>query len=227
MPHTPESAQEALDRDLELAADHVDPVREAFRRERDRLAAKPNDDPVREREWVTVLAALWLTAGRQVYPSTVKALASAVTPGPVPVFPNFVQAAADGISRLTRKRIKAIRATKPRNLSRQLRKLYQTDFVKKRAVRIALDQALRQTATYEHAAAERVQAATGDDVLKVWHNQGDNRVRGSHLSITAVMLDDLFIVGGAELRYPRDPAGPGSETFGCRCWVEHQIGDVL
>lgn len=226
MPHMPDTAQEALDRDLDLAADHVDQVRAAFRRERDRLAAKPDSDPVREREWVAVLAALWLTAGRQVYPSTVKALASAVTPGPIPTFPNFVQAAAAGISRLTRKRIKAIRASKPRNLSRQLRKLYQTDFVKKRAVRIALDQALRQTATFEHAAAERVQEVTGDDVLRVWHNQGDSRVRSSHLSVAAVLLDELFQVGGTELRYPRDPAGSGRETFGCRCWVEHQV-DVL
>ncbi len=226
MPHTPDTAQEALDRDLDLAADHVDQVRAAFRRERDRLAAKPDDDPVREREWVAVLAALWLTAGRQVYPSTVTALASAVTPGPIPTFPNFVQAAAAGISRLTRKRIKAVRVSKPRNLSRQLRKLYQTDFVKKRAVRIALDQALRQTATFEHAAAERVQEATGDDVLRVWHNQGDRRVRSSHLSVAAVLLGEVFLVGGTELRYPRDPTGTGRETYGCRCWIEHQV-DVL
>ena len=218
----PDTAQEALERDLELAADHVDLVRAAFRRERDRLAANLDADPVREPEWTAVLAALWLTAGRQVYPSTVKALAPAVTPGPVPAFPSFVRSAGKGISRLTRKRIKAVRATKPRNLSRQLRKLYQTDFVKKRAVRIALDQALRQTATFEHAAAERVQTVTGNDLLKVWHNQGDRRVRSSHLSVAAVLLDELFSVGGTELRHPRDPSGSGRETYGCRCWVEHQ-----
>ncbi len=219
----PETAAEALDRDLDLAADHVDSVRAAFRRERDRLAAKPDADPVREREWVAVLAALWLTAGQQVYPSTVKTLASTVIPGPIPTFPNFIQAAAKGIVRVTRRRIKAVRVAKPRNLSRQLRKLYQTDFVKKRAVRIALDQALRQTATFEHAAAERVQEATGEDILRVWHSQGDNRVRATHLSVAAVMLDEVFLVGGVELRYPRDPAGTGRETFGCRCWVEHQV----
>ncbi len=223
MPHTPETAQEALDRDLDLAAEHVDAVRAAFRRERDRLAANLDADPVRDTEWATVLAALWLTAGSQVYPSTVQALAPAVTPGPVPAFPTFVRFAADGISRVTRKRIQAIRGTKPRNLSRQLRKLYQTDFVKKRAVRIALDQALRQTATFEHAAAERVQEATGNDVLRVWHSQGDSRVRASHLSVAAVMLDEVFLVGGADLRYPRDPAGTGRETYGCRCWVEHRV----
>jgi len=94
--------------------------------------------------------------------------------------------------------------------------------VKKRAVRIALDQALRQTATFEHAAAKKVQDETDISIEKVWHNQGDRRVRGSHLFVAAVLLDDPFIVGGTELRYPRDPEGSGSETFGCRCWVSHR-----
>jgi hypothetical protein len=219
MPDTP---QEALDRDLALAAEHIDPVRSQFRRERDRLAAKPEDDPVRDAEWVAVLAALWVTAGDKVYPATVTDIAPAVTPGATPTFPEFIQAAAEGIARYTRSRIDATRLLKSGNLSRHLRRLYQTDFIKKRAVRIALDQALRQTATFEHAAAERVAAATGSDVLKIWHNQGDSRVRSSHLSVASVLLDELFSVGGTELRYPRDPAGSGRETFGCRCWVQHQ-----
>ena len=226
MPHTPETAQEALDRDIDLAADHVDTIRDAFRRERDRLAAKPKSDPVRLKEWVAVLTALWAGAGEEVYAATVTALEPDVDPGETPLFDAFIDKAAEGIVKTTRRRIKAVRALKPTNVSRQLRKLYQTDFVKKRAVRIALDQALRQTATFEHAAAERVQEATGDDVLRVWHNQGDNRVRGSHLSVAAVLLDELFQVGGTGLRYPRDPAGSGRETYGCRCWVEHQV-DVL
>lgn len=226
MPHTPETAQEALDRDLDLAADHVDAVRAAFRRERDRLAAKPGADPVREAEWVLLLAGLWAVADEQVYASTVTTLDPDVEPGRSPVFNAFIRNAAQGIVKTTRRRIKALRLTKPRNLSRQLRKLYQTDFVKKRAVRIALDQALRQTATFEHAAAERVQAATGSDVFRVWHSQGDSRVRATHLSVAAVLLDEVFLVGGTELRYPRDPAGTGRETYGCRCWVEHQV-DVL
>ena len=226
MPHTPETAQEALDRDLDLAAEHVDSVRAAFRRERDRLARDPTKDPVREREWVAVVAGLWAVADDEVYASTVTALDPDVEPGRSPVFNAFIRNSAQGIVKTTRRRIKAVRVLKPRNVSRQLRKLYQTDFVKKRAVRIALDQALRQTATFEHAAAERVQAATGNDVLRVWHSQGDSRVRASHLSVAAVMLDEVFLVGGAELRYPRDPAGTGRETFGCRCWVEHRV-DVL
>lgn len=218
----PDTAQEALDRDLELAAGHEEAVRDAFRRERDRLAADPERDPVRLAEWVAVFAALWAGAGEEVYAATVTALDPDVEPGETPIFDAFIDKAAEGIVDTTRRRIKAVKALKPINLSRQLRKLYQVDFVQKRAPRIALDQALRQTATFENAAAKKVEEATGTPIEKVWHNQGDNRVRGSHLSVAAVLLDELFEVGGVGLRYPRDPAGAGRETFGCRCWVEHR-----
>ncbi len=222
VPHTPETAQEALDRDIDLAAEHAESVRVLFRRERDRLAANPEKDPVRDAEWAALIAALWVTAGEEVYKSTVTAISPGVTPGPTPEFPSFIGDAAKGIARTTRRRIEALRRTKPRNLSRQLRKLYQLEFVKKRAPRIALDQALRQTASFEDAAAKKVEEATGVPLEKVWHNQGDSRVRSSHLSVAAVLLDQPFLVGGAELRYPRDPAGAGRETFGCRCWAEHR-----
>ncbi len=222
MPHTPETAQEALDRDITLADEHVDSVRDLFRRERDRLAAKPKSDPVRLKEWVAVLTALWAGAGEEVYVSTVTAINPDVEPGETPVFDSFIDKAAEGIFNTSRRRIKAVRALKPTNLSRQLRKLYQVEFIQKRAPRIALDQALRQTASFEDAAAKRVEAATGVPLEKVWHNQGDSRVRSTHLSVSSVLLADPFLVGGAELRYPRDPAGTGRETFGCRCWAEHR-----
>lgn len=223
MPHTPETAQDALERDLELAAGHEETVRAAFRRERDRLAADPERDPVRLAEWVAVFTALWAGAGEEVFASTVTALDPDVEPGNTPLFDAFIDKAAEGIVKTTRRRIKAVRALKPTNLSRQLRKLYQIEFMQKRAPRIALDQALRQTATFENAAAKKVEEVTGIFIKKVWHNQGDKRVRSSHLSVASVLLDELFFVGGVELRYPRDPEGAGSETFGCRCWVEHLL----
>ena len=218
----PETAQEALARDIILAAEHQEAVRKVFRRERDRLAAKPDADPVREAEWAAAIAALWVVAAEQVYPSTVTDINPGVTPGPAPDFGGFIQNAVEGIVRTSRRRIEALRLTKPVNLSRQLRKLYQVEFIQKRAPRIALDQALRQTASFEDAAAKKVEEATGVLLEKVWHNQGDSRVRSSHLSVAAVLLDKPFLVGGAELRYPRDPAGTGRETFGCRCWAEHR-----
>ena len=223
MPHTPTTAAEALDRDLELAAEHVDSVRDAFRRERDRLAAKPKSDPVRLKEWVAVFTALWAGAGEEVYVASVTALEPDVDPGDTPVFDAFIDKAAEGIVKATRRRIQAVRVLKPPNVSRQLRKLYQVEFMQKRAPRIALDQALRQTATFENAAAKKVEEVTGIFIKKVWHNQGDNRVRSSHLSVASVLLDEPFLVGGVELQFPRDPNGAGSETFGCRCWAEHLL----
>ena len=222
MPHTPETAQEALDRDLDLAADHVDTVRDQFRRERDRLAAKPDEDPTRVAEWVAVFTALWLVSGDEVYAAAVTALNPDVEPGATPTFGPFIDAAAEGVVKTTRLRIAAVKALKPANLSRQLRKLYQTDFVKNRAVRIALDQALRQTATFEDAAAKWVERVSGVPLEKAWHNQGDGKVRNSHKGVTAVLLDDLFVLAGGDLRFPKDPLGPGSETYGCRCWAEHR-----
>ncbi len=218
----PETAQEALARDIILAAEHQEAVRKVFRRERDRLAAKPDADPVRDAEWAAAIAALWVVAAEQVYPSTVTDINPGVEPGPAPDFGGFIQNAVEGIVRTSRRRIEALRLTKPLNLSRQLRKLYQVEFIKKRAPRIALDQALRQTASFENAAAKRVQEATGIPMEKVWHNMGDSKVRSTHLSVAAVLHDDPFLVGGTELQYPRDPAGAGRETFGCRCWAEHR-----
>ena len=219
----PDTAQDALERDIELAAGHEEKVRAAFRRERDRLAAKPKSDPVRLKEWVAVLTALWAGAGEEVYAATVTALEPDVDPGETPIFDAFIDKAAEGIVKTTRRRIKAVRVLKPTNVSRQLRKLYQIEFMQKRAPRIALDQALRQTATFENAAAEKVEEVTGIFIKKVWHNQGDNKVRSTHLSVASVLLDEPFIVGGVELQFPRDPNGAGKETFGCRCWAEHLL----
>ncbi len=223
MPHTPETVQEALDRDITLADEHVDSVRDAFRRERDRLAAKPKSDPVRLKEWVAVLTALWAGAGEEVYVATVTALEPDVDPGDTPIFDAFIDKAAEGIVKTTRRRIQAVRVLKPTNVSRQLRKLYQIEFMQKRAPRIALDQALRQTATFENAAAKKVQEVTGIFIKRVWHNMGDRKVRSSHLSVASVLLDEPFLVGGTELEYPRDPNGAGRETYGCRCWVQHDL----
>ena len=54
---------------------------------------------------------------------------------------------------------------------------------------------------------------------KQWLATGDNRTRLSHLQAhgKVVPVGDPFIVGGAELMYPLDPAGPPQETIQCRC----------
>jgi len=54
---------------------------------------------------------------------------------------------------------------------------------------------------------------------KTWVNMGDKRVRLTHRAAggQTVQADGFFIVGGAMLRHPRDPAAPLKETARCRC----------
>ena len=111
-----------------------------------------------------------------------------------------------------------------RAISRNLRRLYLTDFVKQRANRMALDQVLAATSTMEHAAAIQAQVTTGREYVKVWITQRDGRVRSAHVEADGqtVALEEPFKVDGELLRYPRDPAGSAGNTINCRCWVEHR-----
>lgn len=65
--------------------------------------------------------------------------------------------------------------------------------------------------------------ATSDLALKRgrlrWVTVHDNRVRPTHVAADGQVQDlgTPFIVGGAHLLYPGDPAGPLKETANCRC----------
>lgn len=59
---------------------------------------------------------------------------------------------------------------------------------------------------------------------KEWLATGDNRTRETHQAAWAeysgdgaIPIDQPFVVGGASLDYPGDPAGPPEETINCRC----------
>ncbi|MFC3208138.1 phage minor head protein [Aquamicrobium soli] len=78
--------------------------------------------------------------------------------------------------------------------------------------------------------AIRQQIASGkikaEDVTKIWHSAGDNRVRHTHqvLNGTSVGIDELFeSLSGATLRFPHDPDGPREEIIGCRCYLEYRV----
>ncbi len=69
------------------------------------------------------------------------------------------------------------------------------------------------------------------DLEKKWNATGDNRTRHSHLMAHGqiVPVGKPFIVGGAKLMYPLDPAGPPQETINCRCrptTIIPEIGDI-
>ncbi len=252
---TPEAA---LRRDLRLARQVTPLVRRQFDRERRRVL-RNLDNPgkaLRPGEWEDTLGEVWLTAGQAVFDSTyqdltgekvqrdarasqqlVALIARLIRDGEgAKTIAGFIDEASAGVVTTTRKRIQTVlrrvhRPSDAREISRALRRLYTTDFAKKRANRIALDSTLRATATYEHAAAMLAQVVTGREYLQVWRNQGDARVRQSHRNVAPVALNELFKLTSidkkgfattVQLRYPRDPAGPMSQTAGCRCWTERQ-----
>jgi hypothetical protein len=242
----PTTPEEALARDEALARKWTPKVRTQFRREGRRVIRRNGRGGVREREWHSLLSDLWVDTGREVFDAEYEKLTGSkpearqkqqlvalvlriIRDGRgAEQIATFVDEASKGIVTTTRKRIGTIlrrvggRPSNIREVNRALRRLYNTNFVAKRANRIALDQVMRATATYEHAAALFAQEVTGREYVQIWRNQGDSRVRESHTSVEPVALGENFKVGGYELRYPRDPAGPASETYGCRCWTERQ-----
>ena len=201
--------------------------------------------------WADTLGAVWTTAGAEAFTPALEELAPGAksrveankqlqrlvalvvdiigSGRPAERIAGFIEDAANGVVTTTRRRIQTVlrgleRPSEVREVSRALRRLYLTDFVDDRAGRIALDSVLRSTATFEHAAALVAADATGWAYEQIWVSQGDGRVRATHSEAhgQAVALDEAFKVGGALLRYPRDPAGPPGETYGCRCWTERR-----
>jgi hypothetical protein len=59
----------------------------------------------------------------------------------------------------------------------------------------------------------------GDEFEQVWISTIDRRTRPTHKAADGqrVPLGTPFTVGGAQLRYPGDPDGPGKEVIQCRC----------
>lgn len=222
-------------------------MRRTFRDELvDVTAAAERGDPpapaVTIDRWEEVLGALWVNVGEQVYPAHVQHLTEAkqtrqlialvqqiVRRGaPATQVARFVEEQAQGIITYSRRRIHTVlreldQPAQVRTVTRALARLYRTDFVRDRAARIALDQTLRASTTFEYHAAQQVTASTGRQYEQVWVTQGDSRVRPAHAAADGqqVPLEKEFDVGGELLRYPRDPAGSAGNTINCRCWVEH------
>ncbi len=241
-----QQAAAALRRDVRLARGHRKAIASVFRAEGTAVVAavRAGRDPataVKVKRWEDAIANVWVDTGERVYPATVTtlggikqsrrliALAQEIVRGKRPArrVAKFIEDAAEGITTSSLKRIHTVLAeartpSEVRQVTRGLARLYRTDFAGNRANRIALDNVLRASATFENAAAQQVAVSTGREYTKHWTTQGDDRVRREHQGVTPVALSEDFKVDGETLRYPRDPAGPGYLTFGCRCWVEHR-----
>lgn len=86
-----------------------------------------------------------------------------------------------------------------------------------RALRIARTESAMSVSTGRH-----VTMKTSGISRKGWLTAGDENVRATHVQAGSayrkgIPIDGAFIVGGARLMHPNDPAGPAKEIVNCRC----------
>ena len=76
-----------------------------------------------------------------------------------------------------------------------------------------------ETHTAANVGSQAAAEATGLALIKEWGAAEDERTRETHAEADGqqVPMDGLFSVGGYDLRFPGDPAGPPGETINCRC----------
>ena len=107
---------------------------------------------------------------------------------------------------------------------------YHRKWVAHRAGVVANTEALRAVNQGEaeawQQAVERGDIAA-EDVLQVWNTAADERVRSSHRAMNGQKREGVgepFLSGaGNALRFPGDPAAPGSDTISCRCVVARTL----
>jgi hypothetical protein len=125
---------------------------------------------------------------------------------------------------------RAIRDGKPvpMDQARKMRVHYERRYQYYRGTVIARTETLR---SLHHSQDEAMQQLIDDgrlerdQVIRVWDATGDGRTRPTHMEADGQRRKpgEAFIVGGARLRFPGDPAGPARETIQCRCVVRVEI----
>ena len=84
-------------------------------------------------------------------------------------------------------------------------------------------QTIARTETHaaSQASSQASAEATGIQMERVWVSVEGPRTRATHDAADGqrVGMNEPFVVGGAELRYPGDPNGPAAEVINCRCAV--------
>lgn len=63
---------------------------------------------------------------------------------------------------------------------------------------------------------------------KTWLATDDKRTRPTHSEADGqqVNMDDMYVVGGVQMRFPHDPAAPPGETVNCRCTNLYDHNDL-
>lgn len=59
--------------------------------------------------------------------------------------------------------------------------------------------------------------------FKQWITEGDEKVRFAHAEVdyTRIPIDDFFVVGGEQMRYPHDPTASADNIVNCRCTCKY------
>lgn len=105
---------------------------------------------------------------------------------------------------------------------------YRQRQLKNRSETIARTEALRSV----HQGSEEMYRQAIDmnqleprQLSRKWVTARDDRVRGSHVNLNGEVrgLDETFQGTDGELRFPGDPAAPGSETIQCRCAIATRL----
>lgn len=108
----------------------------------------------------------------------------------------------------------------PRVLAKRITAETGGEIARSRAETIARTESL----TAASVGGDEAARATGLQLDKRWGATEDLRTRPSHHKANDQLraMDQLFDVGGAKLRFPRDPNGPAKEVINCRCVVLYE-----
>lgn len=111
-------------------------------------------------------------------------------------------------------------------IAQNIRKRY-TDFSRRRSEVIARTETVAASNFGSHEAARQ----TGLNPMKVWVSSRDSRVRDTHEAVdgTMISLDESFVVGKAELKFPGEAVNGennsdvAAQTINCRCTLSYKI----
>ena len=108
----------------------------------------------------------------------------------------------------------------PRVLAKRIREETGGEIARRRAETIART----ETGIAASVGADEAAQATNLQLDKRWVSTEDQRTRPTHHAANDQVraMDKLFDVGGAKMRYPRDPNGPPQEVINCRCVVLYE-----
>ena len=103
-------------------------------------------------------------------------------------------------------------------IAEEIKQRYSKEGSAGRALTIARTEALTAQSVGQAAAMKDLERATGEKVLKMWLNAGDDRVRDLHeIEGEIRKMNEKFSNG---LLYPREPGGDAENVINCRCsWV--------